>query len=133
MNDHCRALRAVMERGRPGETYAVGGGTERTNLEIALSVCRILDVLKPREDGLLYEETIVFVIDRPGHDLRYSLNFRKIKEELGWCPDESFESGLDKTIRWYLENQEWLHNAGERLISLERRESREDIFRNDKS
>jgi len=111
VGDHCAALRGVLERGRPGETYNVGAANERTNLEVLHRLCDLLDEGKPRRDGKSYREQITFVKDRPGHDRRYAIDAGKITNELGWKPAETFESGLRKTIRWYLENQEWVANV----------------------
>lgn len=105
VEDHARALVLVLEKGRPGETYNIGGGNERTNLEVVETICDILDELKPRGNGS-YRELITFVQDRPGHDQRYAIDAAKIKSELGWEARESFESGLRKTVQWYL-NSEW--------------------------
>jgi dTDP-glucose 4,6-dehydratase len=101
----------VQERGRPGETDNLGAANERTNLEVLHRLCDLLDQGKPRRDGKSYREQITFVKDRPGHDRRYGIDARKIENELGWKPTETFESGLRKTIRWYLENQEWVANV----------------------
>jgi dTDP-glucose 4,6-dehydratase len=109
--DHCMALQCVLERGRPGETYNIGASNERTNLEMLHRICDILDQGKPHRDGKSYREQIAFVKDRPGHDRRYAIDASKIKNELGWKPRETFESGLRQTIRWYLENQEWVANV----------------------
>jgi dTDP-glucose 4,6-dehydratase len=109
--DHCTALRLVLERGRQGETYNIGASNERTNLEVLHLLCDILDESKPRRDGRSYREQITFVKDRPGHDRRYGVDAGKIERELGWKPAETFETGLRKTIRWYLENQEWMENV----------------------
>src|SRR5712671_109401 len=109
--DHCAAIRCVLERGRPGETYNIGAANERTNLEVVHRLCAILDEGKPRRDGKSYREQIAFVKDRPGHDRRYGIDAGKIERELGWKPAETFESGLRKTVRWYLENQEWVANV----------------------
>ena len=107
VEDHVRAIRRVFEAGRPGETYNVGGNAERTNLEVVEAVCARLDDLRPRADGVSYREQVTFVADRPGHDLRYAIDASKLKGELGWTPRESFESGLAKTVRWYLDNEAW--------------------------
>ena len=104
--DHCEAVRTVLERGRTGETYNVGGNSERRNLDLVQELCRSLDELRPRKQGR-YAELISFVKDRPGHDRRYAVDASKIRRELGWQPAESFESGLRKTLRWYLDNQSW--------------------------
>jgi dTDP-glucose 4,6-dehydratase len=109
--DHCTALQCVLERGRPGETYNIGASNERTNLEVLHRICDILDQGKPRRDGTPYREQIAFVKDRPGHDRRYAIDASKIENELGWKPKETLESGLRQTIRWYLENQEWVANV----------------------
>jgi dTDP-glucose 4,6-dehydratase len=111
VGDHCAAIRCVLERGRPGESYNVGAANERTNLEVLHRLCDLLDEGKPRRDGKSYREQITFVKDRPGHDRRYGIDASKIENELGWKPMETFESGLRKTIRWYLENQEWVANV----------------------
>ena len=108
VKDHCAAIRQVLEEGRLGETYNIGASSEKTNLEVAQAVCEILDALKPRADGKSYKTQITFVEDRPGHDRRYAIDATKIKKELKWKPTESFESGLKKTILWYLEHQEWV-------------------------
>lgn len=107
VEDHVRALRRVFEAGRPGETYAVGGSSERTNLAVVETVCDILDRLAPRADGRSYRAQISFVADRPGHDRRYAIDASKIRRELGWAPLETFESGIEKTVAWYLANRDW--------------------------
>jgi dTDP-glucose 4,6-dehydratase len=107
VDDHVRALRAVFERGKPGRRYAIGGNAERRNIHVVRTVCAILDRLCPRRDGRSYEQQIGFVADRPGHDLRYAIDATRIREELGWRPRESFESGLEATVRWYLDNAHW--------------------------
>jgi dTDP-glucose 4,6-dehydratase len=106
--DHCRAIRRVLEAGRVGETYNIGGRSERRNLEVVQTLCAILDELKPRPDGRSYAEQITFVRDRPGHDRRYAMDITKIERELGWRPAETFESGLRKTVRWYLDHPDWV-------------------------
>ena len=100
--DHCNAIRQVYARGRAGETYNIGGDCERTNNQIAQTVCTILDELRPREDGKSYREQIAYVEDRPGHDRRYAIDAGKIRGELGWRADTSFEAGIRETVRWYL-------------------------------
>jgi dTDP-glucose 4,6-dehydratase len=105
VSDHCTAIRTVLARGRPGETYNIGGGAEKTNLEVVRTLCRILSELKPGRD---YAAQIAFVKDRAGHDRRYAINATKIRRELDWTPAESFESGLKRTVRWYLDNEAWL-------------------------
>ncbi len=111
VKDHCSAIRLVLDGGRVGETYNIGGWNEKTNLEVVHTLCAILDELKPREDGRSYKSQITFVKDRPGHDRRYAMNAGKLERELGWKPQESFETGLRKTIVWYLENQSWVVNV----------------------
>jgi len=106
VDDHASALWAVVQRGKPGETYNIGGNMERTNLGVVENICSILNEKKPSQDGG-YEKLIEFVKDRPGHDMRYAIDSSKIKSELGWEPSESFESGLEKTIDWYLDNAWW--------------------------
>jgi dTDP-glucose 4,6-dehydratase len=102
--DHCEALRLVLERGRPGETYNIGGGAERANIDLVKTICALLDEALPRKGGG-YAELISFVKDRPGHDRRYAIDAAKIARELGWRPREDFDSGLAKTVRWYVENR----------------------------
>lgn len=120
VDDHVRALCLVNEKGTPGETYNVGGHNERTNLEVVKTVCSILDELRPRGDGA-YADLITYVQDRPGHDLRYAIDPDKLMNQLGWRPQENFESGIRKTVQWYLDNEWWwgpIHRhrySGERL------------------
>ncbi len=108
VGDHCSAIRRVLEAGRVGETYNVGGWNEKPNLEIVHTVCALLDELRPRSDGQPYAQQITFVKDRPGHDRRYAIDARKIERELGWKPAETFESGIRKTVQWYLDHPEWV-------------------------
>ena len=108
--DHCEAIALVLARGAPGETYNVGGWNEKPNLEIVHTVCDIVDEMTPRAGGSR-RELITFVKDRPGHDRRYAMDARKIERELGWRPKETFETGIRKTIRWYLENEEWVKDV----------------------
>ena len=108
VKDHCSAIRRVLEAGRPGETYNVGGWNEMANIEIVQKVCALLDEFRPRADGKPYNEQITYVKDRPGHDRRYAIDARKIHTELGWKPVETFESGIRKTVQWYLDNPEWV-------------------------
>ncbi len=121
VEDHARALRLVVDSGVPGETYCVGGNSERTNLQVVHAICDELDHLRPRGDGQPYRSQITFVKDRPGHDFRYAIDTAKIARELGWSPQESFESGIAGTVRWYLDNEAWwraIHDGsyrGERL------------------
>ena len=107
VDDHVRALQTVFEAGAVGNSYMVGGNSERTNLEVVHVICDTLDRIRPRTDKLSYREQIKFVADRPGHDFRYAIDATKLQTELGWKPIESFESGMEKTIKWYLENREW--------------------------
>lgn len=121
VDDHVRALQAVFERGTVGESYMIGGRSERTNLSIVHIICDTLDALRPRADGASYREQITYVADRPGHDFRYAIDATKLERELGWMPHESFDSGIEKTIRWYLDNEGWWRDIlsgaynGERL------------------
>lgn len=108
VRDHCSAIRCVLDAGAPGETYNIGGWNEKTNLEVVQHVCALLDSESPRSDGKSYLEQITFVADRPGHDRRYAIDASKIQRELGWAPAETFETGLYKTVRWYLENRQWV-------------------------
>ncbi|GLO14113.1 dTDP-glucose 4,6-dehydratase [Pseudomonas putida] len=111
VKDHCSAIRRVLEAGTTGEVYNVGGWNEKPNLEIVNRVCALLDELRPRADGKPYAEQISYVTDRPGHDRRYAIDARKLERELGWKPAETFETGIRKTVAWYLENQEWVQNV----------------------
>jgi dTDP-glucose 4,6-dehydratase len=111
VEDHCDAIRAVLERGRLGETYNIGGNNEKTNISVVETICRILDQLRPRVDQKSYLEQITFVKDRPGHDRRYAINASKIANELGWKPKETFESGIQKTVQWYLDHQDWVEGV----------------------
>jgi dTDP-glucose 4,6-dehydratase len=108
VKDHCSALRRVLDAGSVGETYNIGGWNEKANLDIVHTVCALLDELKPRSDGKPYQEQITYVTDRPGHDRRYAIDARKIEQQLGWRPDETFESGIRKTVEWYLDHPEWV-------------------------
>ncbi len=111
VKDHCSAIRRVLEAGRVGETYNVGGWNEKPNLEIVQTVCALLDELRPRADGQPYARQIRYVTDRPGHDRRYAIDARKLERELGWKPAETFETGIRKTVQWYLDNPEWVANV----------------------
>ena len=108
VKDHCSAIRCVLEGGSLGETYNVGGWNEKPNIEIVKTVCALLDELRPRADGASYATQISYVKDRPGHDRRYAIDARKLEKELGWKPAETFETGIRKTVAWYLENTEWV-------------------------
>ena len=108
VKDHCSAIRRVLEAGRPGEVYNVGGWNEKPNIEIVKTVCTLLDEMRPRADGQSYSTQISYVKDRPGHDRRYAIDASKIQRELGWQPAETFETGIRKTIAWYLANPEWV-------------------------
>ena len=103
VEDHCEAIIKILEDGKPGETYNIGGSCEKNNLEVVSEICKILDSIKPKQDGSSYKEQIEFVKDRPGHDFRYSLDTSKIKKDFNWKPKESFSSGLEKTVQWYLD------------------------------
>ena len=111
VKDHCSAIRAVLRNGRLGETYNVGGWNEKTNIEIVRSVCALLDELSPRADSKPYADQIEFVRDRPGHDRRYAIDARKLVNDLGWRPSETFESGIRKTVQWYLDHSAWVQNV----------------------
>ena len=111
VGDHCAAIRTVLAKGRFGETYNIGGWNEKANLDVVQTICEILDTLKPRADGHSYAQQITFVKDRPGHDRRYAIDARKIERELGWRPAETFDSGIRKTVGWYLENPSWVEGV----------------------
>ena len=111
VKDHCSAIRRVLQGGQLGKTYNVGGWNEMPNIEIVKRVCSLLDELRPRADGKSYAEQISFVKDRPGHDRRYAIDARKLERELGWKPAETFDTGIRKTVQWYLDNQEWVQQV----------------------
>ncbi|WP_315718574.1 MULTISPECIES: dTDP-glucose 4,6-dehydratase [unclassified Bradyrhizobium] len=111
VGDHCSALRHVLAASQPGETYNVGGGNEKTNLEVVNAICMILDGIRPRSDGRSYAEQIQFVKDRPGHDRRYAIDAGKIRRDLDWRPKETFETGIAKTVGWYLNNASWVSDV----------------------
>ncbi|MBJ7262405.1 MAG: dTDP-glucose 4,6-dehydratase [Burkholderiaceae bacterium] len=110
VKDHCSAIRKVLDAGTPGEVYNVGGWNEKTNLEVVHTLCALLDELSPRSDGQSYRLQIAFVRDRPGHDQRYAIDASRLERELGWKPAETFETGIRKTVQWYLNNQAWVSN-----------------------
>jgi dTDP-glucose 4,6-dehydratase len=110
VEDHCEAIVTVLRSGRPGETYNIGGWNEKPNIEIVQTICDLVDEMTPR-GGTSRRELITFVQDRPGHDRRYAMDARKMERELGWRPKETFESGIRKTVRWYLENEEWVRDV----------------------
>jgi dTDP-glucose 4,6-dehydratase len=110
VKDHCAAIRCVLAAGRLGQTYNVGGWNEKANLDVVNTICQILDELKPKAIGR-YAEQITFVQDRAGHDRRYAIDARKLEQELGWKPTETFETGIRKTVQWYLEHSDWTHNV----------------------
>jgi dTDP-glucose 4,6-dehydratase len=111
VKDHCSAIRRVLDAGRLGETYNVGGWNEKPNIEIVKTVCALLDELRPKQDGSSYASQIAYVTDRPGHDRRYAIDARKLERELGWKPAETFETGIRKTVQWYLNNPEWVEHV----------------------
>ena len=111
VDDHARALRLVLEKGKVGETYNIGGHNERSNIDVVRSICRLIDEFKPESSHVPHESLIRFVSDRPGHDLRYAIDASKIEKELGWTPSETFETGLRKTVQWYLSNDTWCHDV----------------------
>jgi len=111
VKDHCSAIRRVLEAGKAGEVYNVGGWNEKPNIEVVHTLCSILDELKPRTDGLSYSSQITFVQDRPGHDRRYAIDATKMEQHLGWKPVETFETGIRKTVQWYLNHQDWVQNV----------------------
>src|SRR5690606_35744882 len=111
VKDHCHALRRVLQDGRVGQTYNVGGNSERTNLQVVHAICALLDDMHPRADGQSYARQITHVQDRPGHDRRYAIDATKIARELGWSPAETFESGLRQTVRWYLDHADWVQGV----------------------
>lgn len=111
VKDHCSAIRRVLADGKVGETYNVGGWNEKANLDVVNTICGILDDIKPRADGAAYASQITYVQDRPGHDRRYAIDARKLERELGWKPAETFETGIRKTVQWYLDNEQWVGNV----------------------
>lgn len=120
VGDHCSAIRTVLEKGRVGETYNVGGDAERQNIEVVETICKLLDERRPREDGKPRASQITFVADRPGHDRRYAIDASKLKNELGWQPQHTFEQGIAETVDWYLDNQDWVKRVLDGSYRLER-------------
>ena len=120
VDDHARALRLVLETGKNGETYNIGGHNEKTNLEVVKTICALLDKLVPDSAHVPHESLISYVTDRPGHDLRYAIDAGKIANDLGWTPEETFESGIEKTIHWYLDNAEWCQHVQDGSYQRER-------------
>jgi dTDP-glucose 4,6-dehydratase len=120
VDDHARALLAAIEKGRPGHTYCIGGDNERRNIDLVKLLCSLLDEFRPRADGKPHESAITYVTDRPGHDLRYAIDARRARAELGWAPQENFESGFRKTVRWYLDNPAWVQGILNGSYRLER-------------
>ena len=115
-----QAIRRVLEAGKPGETYNVGGNSEKQNIEVVRTICALLDVNHPRGDGAKYESQITYVRDRPGHDRRYAIDASKLKRELGWEPARTFEQGIAETVGWYLDNQPWVNRVLDGSYRLER-------------
>src|SRR5262249_23318602 len=111
VTDHCEAVRTVLQRGVVGETYNIGGRSEKRNMEMVDAICQILDELRPKDPVVPHRGLVTFVKDRPGHDRRYAMDARKLEQELGWKPRETFESGIRKTVQWYLANEAWVRDV----------------------
>lgn len=111
VSDHCHALRLVLDQGQCGDVYNIGGLSEKTNHDVVDTLCEILDQLRPKPDHSSYRNQIIYIVDRPGHDRRYAINCEKIKTTLGWAPRENFATGLEKTVRWYLDHPDWIENV----------------------
>lgn len=126
VDDHARALRLVLETGKNGQTYNIGGHNEKTNLEVVKTICSLLDKLVPESPYIPHESLITYVADRPGHDVRYAIDADKIAKELGWTPDETFETGIEKTIQWYLNNSEWCQHVQDGSYQRERLGTKEE-------
>lgn len=120
VGDHCAAIRRVIEAGRVGETYNIGGNAERTNMTVVRTICGLLDTLRPLHDGRRHESLITHVKDRPGHDRRYAIDSSKLQQELGWQPSQTFESGIAQTVNWYLSNQPWVQRVLDGSYRMER-------------
>jgi len=120
VGDHCAAIRDVLGKGRVGETYNVGGDAEMTNIAVVEAICALLDQRRPREDGQPRSTQITYVRDRPGHDRRYAIDASKLQQELGWQPRHTFEQGIEATVDWYLDNQEWVRQVLDGSYRLER-------------
>jgi dTDP-glucose 4,6-dehydratase len=120
VDDHARALLAAVQKGVPGRTYCIGGDNEQRNIDLVRQLCGLLDELRPRLDGKPHDSAITFVTDRPGHDLRYAIDARRARAELGWAPQEDFQSGFRKTVQWYLDNPAWIQSILDGSYRLER-------------
>ena len=124
VEDHCDAIYEVLQHGKIGDTYNIGGHNEIRNIDIVNTICSILDELKPRSNNQSFSELITYVTDRPGHDFRYAIDASKIKNDLGWTPKETFETGIRKTIQWYLDHEDWWRKIQDGTYNQERLGSR---------